>query len=160
DGVAGEDLAGFEGRERAVRQEIADVVSRDDRDCQGGNMVTLRDRLYPRRRGVRVRSAHVGDDADAALPRLGQYRLHTLVEARIESRASVRGLRLLRERDRPFRQTLEDEDVEIPALDQLDGRFDAIAGVSRSAPDPKRAPTHSGNTPNSTAATVMTIDAA
>src|SRR5262249_6541207 len=116
--------------------------------------------LYTRRRGMRVRGAHVGDDADAALPRFGQHGLHALVETRVESRSSVCGLRLLRQRDRPFRQTLEDEDVEIPALDQLDGPLDAIAGVSRSAADAKRALGHSGNTPNSTAAIVMTIDAA
>ena len=69
---------------------------------------------------------------------LGQHGVHALVEQRIESGVGVRRLRLLRQRDRPLGQALEDEDVEIAALDELDGRLDAVAGIAGAAADAQR----------------------
>src|SRR5262249_30354901 len=100
------------------------------------------------------------DDPNAATPRFRQHGIHPLVEARIESGVRVRRLRLLRQRDGPLRQALEDEDVEIAALDELDCGLDAIARVSCPAADAKRPCGHNGNTRKITAAIVIAIDAA
>ena len=53
--------------------------------------------------------------------------------------------RLLRDRNRPLGKALEDDDVELAALDQLDRRLDAVAGIPRAAADADRPCAHRAN---------------
>ena len=74
--------------------------------------------------------------AHAASARFRQDGLDSFVEPRIVSRGGIGGSRLLRDRNRPLGKALEHDDVELAALDQLDRRLDAVAGIP--APQPMR----------------------
>ena len=68
--------------------------------------------------------------------------------------------RLLGQCDRALGEALEHEVVELSMRGQLDGRLDPVARVAGTRPEPQRASSHSGNTPSTTQAAVITIDVA
>src|SRR6185503_20947717 len=146
--------------ESVAAGELANVVAGHHRDREPSHAQSRGNLPHAVSRGGRVGGAHVGDDPDASSTRLGQDRFHALLEQRIEAGIGIAGLRLLRECDGSLGQALEDDDVEIAAFDELDGRLDAVAGVSGAAADTQGARAHGRKTPRSTAAAVITSVAA
>jgi hypothetical protein len=140
--------------------ELADIVAGHDRNRESAHAQARGHASDAVRSGGRVGGAHIGDDRDAPPPGFGQDGFQTLLEQRIEPSVGIADLRLLRDRDGPLRQAFEDDDVEIAAFDELDGRLDAVAGIAGPAADAQRPRAHRRKTPMSTAAAVITSVAA
>ena len=137
---------------------VVDVVARHRRDRQAQAAEALR-KLPRARPGARgVGRAHVGDDRDASFPTCRQDGLQATLEHRVEPARRILRARLLRQRDRPLGEALENQIIERAVRRELDGRLNAIAGVPGAAANPHGL--HNGNTPNTTHAIVMTTDAA
>ena len=108
---------------------------------------------------MRVRGSHVGNQLDTARIARGEHGLHALAKKRVEAGLSIASLRLLRQGNGSFRQTLEHQVVELATLDQFNGGLNAVARVTGAAADAKRTLVgrreahhfgHRMDTPNST----------
>src|SRR6185369_6392188 len=117
-----------------------DVVAEHGGDAHRPDAELARDRRGAAGGGERVRRAHVGDDAHAPLDRRAEDTAHPRLEQRIEAGVRLAAACLLRERDRALGEALEDEDVEVAALDELERGLDAIARVAGAGAEAKRAP--------------------
>jgi hypothetical protein len=153
-----EALTGFDDRVVALAHEADHVVSGNGGNRQATKAEPLRKISDDggSRRGIR--GAHIREDPRAALVAGREHGLESRHEQRVVARLRISSLRLLRQRDRSFGETLEYEVVERAFLRELDGRLDAIALEAGSAADTDGF--HRGNTPSATAAMVMTTEAA
>ena len=86
-----------------------------------------------------------------------EHRLDARLEQRIVAATRIARLGLLGERDGPFGEALEHQAVEGAVAREGHCGLDAIARKARATADSYGL--HSGNTPNRTAAIVITIEA-
>ena len=84
--------------------------------------------------------------------------MRCLLEHRVEPTRRILRASLLRQRDRPLGEALEDQVVEGPLRGQLHRRLDPVAGESGATANPHGF--HRGKTPSRTQAIVMMTDAA
>jgi len=122
----------------AGAQQVEHVVARHGRDRQAAQAERRGDGRDLVRRGDGIRSAHVGDDADAALRARRQHRAHALLEQRVVAAARVESPRLLREGDGALGEALEHEVVEVTVLGELERGLDAVSGVAGAGAEPDR----------------------
>ena len=134
---------------RPASDLVDHVIAGDSRDLQPAQAEAPGDLPNQVRSGERIGRAHVRDNRDVLRVTRGKYAAHPFGQQRIEAGGRRSRSCLLRQRDRPFGQTFEDQIVEAAALGELHGRLDSIAGVAGAATDPDRF--HSVSTPNRTA---------